>query len=97
MQLPIYGRCAEQELEGRHGASWRLDEAAYVAFGEPGGWVPLDRRQDMATALADGQERFIEAVDDIERGQFPPRPADPYRCVFCDYPTVCRKDYVGDD
>ena len=97
LQLPIYGRCAEQELEGRHGASWRLDEAAYVAFGEPGGWVPLDRRQDMATALADGQERFIEAVDDIERGQFPPRPADPYRCVFCDYPTVCRKDYVGDD
>ena len=97
LQLPVYGRCAEQVLEGRHGTSWRLDEAAYVAFGEPRGWVPLDRRQDMATALADGQERFIAAVDNIERGQFPPRPAEPYRCVFCDYPTVCRKDYVGDD
>ena len=97
LQLPVYGRCAEQELDGRHGTSWRLDEAAYVAFGEPRGWVPLDRRQDISTALADGQERFIEAVDDIERGQFPPRPAEPYRCVFCDYPTVCRKDYVGDD
>ena len=96
LQPLVYGRCAEQELEGPHGASWRLDEAAYVAFGEPRGWVPLDRRQDMATALADGQERFIGAVDDIERGQFPPRPAEPYRCVFCDYPTVCRKDYVGD-
>ena len=97
LQLPVYGRCAEQELEGRHGTSWRLAEAAYVAFGEPRGWVSLDRRQDMATALADGQARFIKAVDDIERGQFPPRPAEPYRCVFCDYPTVCRKDYVGDD
>lgn len=97
VQLPVYGRCAEQELEGRHGATWRLDEAAYVAFGEPRGWVPLDRRQDLATAIADGQERFIEAVNDIERGQFPVRPIEPYRCVFCDYPTVCRKDYVGDE
>ena len=96
LQLPVYGRCAEQELEGRHGTSWRLDDAAYVAFGEPRGWVPLDRRQDMAAAIADGQTRFIDAVDDIERGQFPPRPIEPYRCVFCDYPTVCRKDYVGD-
>ena len=97
LQLPVYGRCAEQELEGRRGMSWRLDEAAYVAFGESRGWVPLARRQDLATALADGQERFIAAVDDIERGQFPPRPVEPYRCVFCDYPTVCRKDYVGDE
>ena len=95
LQLPVYGRCAEQELGGRHGTSWRLDEAAYVALGEPRGWVPLERRRDMAAALAIGQARFIEAVDDIERGQFPPRPAQPYRCVFCDYPTVCRKDYVG--
>ena len=97
LQLPVYGRCAEQELDGRHGTSWRLHEAAYVAFGEPQGWVPLDRRRDMAVALAAGQERFIGAVDDIERGEFPPRPAEPYRCVFCDYSTVCRKDYVGDE
>ena len=97
LQLPVYGRCAEQELEGRRGTSWRLDEAAYVAFGDPRGWVALDRREDMATALADGQARFLEAVDDIERGWFPPRPAEPSRCVFCDYPTVCRKDYVGDE
>ena len=97
LQLPVYGRCAEQELDGRHGVRWRVDQAAYVAFGEARGWVPIDRRQNMATALADGQARFVEAVEDIERGQFPPRPAEPYRCVFCDYPTVCRKDYVGDE
>ena len=96
LQLPVYGRCAEQELDGRHGRSWALHEAAYVAFGEPQGWVPLDRR-DMASALGAGQARFIGAVDDIERGAFPPRPAEPYRCVFCPYATVCRKDYVGDE
>ena len=97
LQLPVYGRCAEQELEGRHGTSWRLADAAYIAFGDPRGWVPLDRGQGMGTALADGQERFIKAVDEIERGWFPPRPLEPHRCVFCAYPTVCRKDYVGDD
>lgn len=96
LQLPVYGRCAEQQLEGRRGTSWRLDEAAYVAFGEARAWVPLDRRQDITTALADGEQRFVEAVDAIERGRFPVRPAEPYRCIYCDYPTVCRKDYVGD-
>jgi len=25
------------------------------------------------------------------------RPAQPHLCVYCEYPTVCRKDYVGDD
>ena len=57
----------------------------------------LDTRRDLAAVLADGQERFVKAVEDIERGQFPPRPAEPHRCMFCDYPTVCRKDYVGDN
>ena len=97
LQLPIYGRCAEQLLAGRRDRDWRLAEAAYVAFGEPRPWVPLDRRQDMAAAMAEGQQRFLETVGAIERGQFPVRPAEPYRCAFCDYPTVCRKDYVGDE
>ena len=95
LQLPVYGRCAEQELDGRHGASWRIDEAAYVAFGEPGGWVPLDRRQDLAAALADGQERFIEAVDDIERGEFPhDRPSPTAVCSATTPPSAGRTTSV---
>ena len=48
---------------------------------------------DVQTDLRD----FLAAVDEIEQGQFPVRPSEPYRCVYCEYPTVCRKDYVGDD
>ncbi len=97
LQLPIYGQCAEQALAGRHGREWRLAEAGYVAFGEARPWVPLDRRQDLTAAAAAGQQRFLETVDAIEDGQFPVRPAEPFRCIFCEYPTVCRKDYVGDE
>ncbi len=97
LQLPVYGRCAEQALAGRRGREWRLAEAGYVAFAEPRPWVPLDRRRDIAAASAEGRRRFLEAVDRIEDGRFPVRPAEPYRCAFCDYPTVCRKDYVGDE
>ena len=97
LQLPVYGRCAEEALANRRGGEWRLAEAGYVAFGEARPWVPLDRRQDIAAASAEGQRRFLETVDGIEAGRFPVRPAEPYRCAFCDYPTVCRKDYVGDE
>jgi len=24
-------------------------------------------------------------------------PHEPFRCTFCPFPTVCRKDYVGDE
>ena len=97
LQLPIYGRCAEQALAGRHEREWRLAEAGYVAFAEPRTWVPLERGQDIGGALGEGQRRFLETVDRIEDGRFPVSPAEPYRCTFCDYPTVCRKDYVGDE
>ena len=72
-------------------------DAGYVAFGEPHGWVPLDRRATVDQAMADGQERFLTAVAGIESGAFPARPVEPFRCQYCEYPTVCRKDYVGDE
>lgn len=97
VQLSVYGRCAEQQLERRSGTWWRVADAGYVAFGDPRAWVPLDTRRDIGEALAEGQVRFLDAVDAIERGEFPPRPAEPFRCQYCDYPTVCRKDYVGDE
>ena len=53
-------------------------------------------RSDRAQVLADAQARFVEAVDGIERGEFPPTPEDVFLCGFCSFAAVCRKDYVGD-
>ena len=97
LQLPIYGLCASQSLEGHRGRSWTLERAGYVAFKEKDPFVPLGGRSPLATALKDGQQRFLEAIGAIERGEFPVRPDEPFKCQWCGYAGVCRKDYVGDE
>jgi CRISPR/Cas system-associated exonuclease Cas4 (RecB family) len=77
--------------------SWTLGEAAYISFRGPKRVTPLfTRRADRDTVLNSAQERLIDAVDAIERGEFPPTPEDVFLCGFCSYGSVCRKDYVGD-
>jgi RecB family exonuclease len=95
LQLPIYGVAAQQALDGRGGRRWTLARAGYVAFKHKGAFVDIG--QDLGRAVADGQQRFVAAVEGIERGEFPVRPEDPFLCTWCPYPTVCRKDYVGDE
>ena len=97
LQLPVYGVCAEQHLDGRHGRSWTLGRAGYVAFRERQPFVALGSSSSLAEAVAAGQERFLAAIDGIEAGEFPPRPDEPFLCTWCAYSTVCRKDYVGDE
>jgi RecB family exonuclease len=94
LQLPIYGVCAGQALEGRHGRSWTVSRAGYIAFKEK---TPFTQLQNPAKALADGQAVLLTVVDAIERGEFPVRPDEPFLCNWCPYPGVCRKDYVGDE
>jgi RecB family exonuclease len=97
LQLPIYGLCAEQRLQQHRGRSWTLGEAAYIAFRGAQRVIPLfTRRSDRDQVMAAAQERLIDAVDAIERGEFPPTPTDVFLCGFCSYGSVCRKDYVGD-
>jgi RecB family exonuclease len=96
LQLPIYGLCAEQQLAGRSGTQWRLGEAAYLAFKGPKRVVPLYSAGDRDRVLREAQQRLADAIDGIERGDFPPHPHDVYRCETCAYTAVCRKDYVGD-
>jgi RecB family exonuclease len=95
LQLAVYGASAEQALEGRHGRSWRVSRAGYVAFKEKSAFSELAR--DLQDALADGQARLVGAVDAIEAGEFPVNPDEPYLCTWCPYASVCRKDYVGDE
>lgn len=97
LQLPIYARCAEQRLDGHLGRRWTLGEAAYLAFKGPKRVVPLiSPRDDRSAVLARAEQRLVDTVDAIGRGDFPPCPDDIYRCETCTYASVCRKDYVGD-
>jgi len=98
LQLPVYGLCAQQDLKGRHGREWTLARAGYIAFKEKHAFVSLGgASSSLEEALEAGQARFVEAVTAIEAGMFPVDPDEPYRCQWCAYPTVCRKDYVGDE
>jgi RecB family exonuclease len=97
LQLPVYGICAEQSLEGRHGRTWTLGRAGYVAFREKNSFVSLGASSSLAEAVDAGQERLLAAIDAIERGEFPPNPDEPFICTRCGYASVCRKDYVGDE
>jgi RecB family exonuclease len=94
LQLPIYGACAQQALEGRHGKSWTLSRAGYIAFKEKAAFTPVQQPQK---AMLEGQERLLAAIDAVERGEFPVDPDEPFLCTWCAYPGVCRKDYVGDE
>ena len=94
LQLPIYGACAAQALAGRHGRRWTVARAGYIAFKERSPFVEL---QNPATAIAEGETRLVATVDAIERGEFPIQPDEPFLCNWCQYPGVCRKDYVGDE
>jgi len=97
LQLPIYGVCAEQRLQGHAGRRWTLAEAAYIAFRGAKRIVPLfTARSDRDRVLREAQEKLVAAVNAIEAGQFPPTPDDVFVCTFCSFAAVCRKDYVGD-
>lgn len=95
IQLPIYAVQVRQQFasHGREGLA--LADAAYLAFGERHPYVRLTSRGlTVEQAVTDGQGRALQAIEGIERGAFPPRPADGFLCSYCPYASVCRKDYV---
>jgi RecB family exonuclease len=98
LQLPVYGVCAEQSLAGRHGRAWKVARAGYVAFKEKNAFVAIGgSAATLEQACEEGERRLVAAVDAIERGEYPVRPDEPYRCRWCGYAGLCRKDYVGDE
>jgi PD-(D/E)XK nuclease superfamily protein len=69
----------------------------YLAFKGPRRVVPLfSTAGERPRVLAEAQQRLVETVDAIARGEFPPTPDDVWRCETCAFSSVCRKDYVGD-
>jgi len=97
LQLPIYTICTAQHLLATTGKAWEPGQAGYIAFGGDRRFVPmLGRGKDKEATLRGAQTRLLDTIDAIERGEFPPRPADTHMCLRCAHVTVCRKDYVGD-
>jgi RecB family exonuclease len=99
LQVPMYALCAQERLGEQRGGTWQVDEAAYVAFSGKRSLVPVIKagKDAQDSVLADARTRLLDIVGSIERGEFPPRPYEPRICSYCAYPSVCRKDYVGDE
>ncbi|MGI8671372.1 MAG: PD-(D/E)XK nuclease family protein, partial [Luteitalea sp.] len=80
--------------ERDRGRTATVAPSGFIALREDVPWIQAVTSPEDADAQA---RSFVEAVDQIEAGAFPVRPANPFRCQFCEYPGVCRKDYVGDE
>lgn len=93
LQPGVYAHAVVQQ-EADAGRTVGIAPSGFVAFREDVPWV-----QSIADAsAADAQAAtFVDAVERIERGEFPVKPHNPFRCQFCDYAGVCRKDYIGDE
>jgi RecB family exonuclease len=95
LQLPIYSFVALEALRMARGGQWSIGEALYLSFEGDKAVVPLRARGRTTDELiADAQERLLDALDDIARGVFPPRPAKRSLCGPCPYRAVCRLDIV---
>ncbi len=84
VQLPIYVVCVQQQLARTRRERWEAAEAGYIAFGDPKPErVVLQGGPDAEKRLADGQQRLLEAVDEIRARRIPaaPRVAAPVRHV----------------
>lgn len=95
LQLPIYALAVEQASRETR-APLTVREALYMALGPRGGDSRVITPKKRAEVVAGAEERLLEAVDGIERGEFPPRPRDLHLCARCAFERVCRKEYVSD-
>lgn len=95
IQLPVYAVLAQQSLGGASGEAPTAAEVGYLAFGASPPYVKLaSKAADLPHAITEGIDRALSAIDGIERGLFPPSPAERFSCSYCPYAAVCRKDYV---
>jgi RecB family exonuclease len=102
LQVPVYALCAQESLLKRDRQPWTVAEAAYVALGgAKRTLVPVVDASDAAAeseqTLAEARARLHEVLDGIARGEFPARPHEEYRCRYCAYSSICRKDYILDE
>jgi ATP-dependent helicase/nuclease subunit B len=98
LQIALYATALRHRLAAYRGRAWVVGEAAYVAFRDDPPVKPLARTPaDLDAAIAREEARALAIVEGIERGEFPPRPAQRSLCNTCAWAGVCRKDYVEAD
>jgi RecB family exonuclease len=99
VQVGVYAYCAKQQLEAADGRPHPVSSAAYLAFGDD---RRLEGRISGASEPADGAttvraQMFAKQVEQIEAGEFPPRPLSTAECQWCGFSGVCRKEYRIDE
>jgi RecB family exonuclease len=102
LQVPVYAMCAQASLLKRDRQPWTVQEAAYVALGDPKRTLVSVVDADAADAkreetLADARARLHDVLDGIARGAFPAKPHEERWCRYCAYSSICRKDYIEDE
>jgi ATP-dependent helicase/DNAse subunit B len=99
IQIAVYARAAQQSLEARDGRTHPIADALYLAFGDERRTEGRlgSKSEPVELALAARASDFAVAVDQIESGEFPPKPKRPGDCQWCRYAGVCRKEYLSED
>ena len=100
LQAPIYALCAQERLAERDGQPWddRRSLVRRVCRQAPAGaaWSSPGRlmRPPSSPLRAPASSRSSTPSNEAN---FQPRPYELRICSYCAYPSVCRKDYVGDE
>jgi RecB family exonuclease len=99
IQIAVYAHAARQRLEATDGRAHPIAMAHYLAFGDDRRLEGrlADRAEETPLAVDARVQAFTRAVEQIEAGEFPPRPRRVAECAWCRFSGVCRKEYLVDD
>lgn len=95
VQIAVYAHAARQVLELADGRPYRIGAAMYLAFGDENKFDgSLGNKNRLAADVVESRVgEFATIIDQIESGEFPPRPLRTSDCAWCRYAGVCRKEY----
>jgi RecB family exonuclease len=100
VQLQIYTSAVAQQLQ-RAGDPRVPSEAFYLSLEGDTAIKALRpaKGQSLDDVLKEGEQRLLQAIDDMSAGHFPARPTPRSLCGQCPFDSVCRKAFVepGDE
>jgi RecB family exonuclease len=99
IQIAAYAHAVQQMLGAADGRPALVTQAMYLAFGDERQTAGelANPGQETVAAVAARASAFADVIDQIERGEFPPKPLRTGDCAWCRYAGVCRKEYYAED